>query len=75
VKKYLSDLTYGESAKIVAFDVSKIPLKLIEMGCTPGSEVVFLNVSTASCPMYLNIDNCHLAIRRDIAKYIEIELN
>ena len=44
------------------------------MGCLPGNTVTLLHVAPFSCPLYLNINDSHLAIRKDIAKEIEIEL-
>ena len=51
-----------------------IPLKLLEMGCLPGNEVEMLQMAPFRDPMYLNINGSHLAIRREIALLIEIDL-
>ena len=32
----LADLEIGDVATIESFDVEKLPMKLIEMGCLPG---------------------------------------
>ena len=36
----LSELKSGEKGKILAFENSDLELKLMEMGCIPGEEVV-----------------------------------
>ena len=74
MKKTLAQLELGQKAKIVSFETDNIPLKLLEMGCLPGNTVTLLHVAPFSCPLYLNINDSHLAIRKDIAKEIEIEL-
>ncbi|WP_010177141.1 FeoA family protein [Aquimarina agarilytica] len=74
MKTTLAELKRGQSAVITMFETDEIPLKLLEMGCLPGNEVTLLQVAPFSCPMYLNINGSHLAIRKEVAKQIEIEL-
>lgn len=74
MKKTLAELKQGETGRITTMITDEIPLKLLEMGCLPGNEVKLLQVAPFSCPLYLNINDSHLAIRKDIAKQIEIEL-
>ncbi|WP_231896357.1 FeoA family protein [Gramella sp. MAR_2010_147] len=51
-----------------------VPLKLLEMGCLPGNEVELVQTAPFHDPMYLNINGSHLAIRKETALLIEIEL-
>jgi len=44
------------------------------MGCLPGNEIELLQVAPFQDPIYLNVNGCHLAIRRETASYIEIEI-
>ena len=74
MKKTLAELKHGETGRIVALTTDEIPLKLLEMGCLPGNEVKLIQVAPFSCPLYLNINDSHLAIRKEIAKQIEIEI-
>ena len=74
MKKTLAELKQGETGRIVDMITDEIPLKLLEMGCLPGNEVKLLQTAPFSCPLYLNINDSHLAIRKEIAKQIEIEL-
>lgn len=43
------------------------------MGCIEGNEVSVVNVTTLKDPIYLNINNTFLAIRKHMAAQIEIE--
>ena len=74
MKRTLADLKRGERGIIKEFSEENIPLKLLEMGCLPGNEVEMLLMAPFRDPMYLNINGSHLAIRREIALLIEIDL-
>lgn len=43
------------------------------MGCLPGNEVQLLHVAPFRDPMYLNVNGCYLAVRKETAEEIEIE--
>jgi ferrous iron transport protein A len=68
----LSDLKRGERGVIKSFQLEMIPLKLIEMGCLPGSEVEMIHFAPFQDPMYININGTHLAIRKETAVCIEV---
>ena len=70
----LLDLNKGEKAIISDIETEKLPLKLIEMGCLPGNEVHLEQLAPLRDPMYLVIDGCHLAIRKETAQHITIDL-
>jgi len=74
LKTTIASLKRGQKAIITALITDQIPLKLLEMGCLPGSEVTLLQTAPFSCPMYLNINGSHLAIRKEVAENIEVEL-
>ena len=74
MKTTISSLKKGEKARIEAFDVEAIPLKLLEMGCLPGNVVELLQIAPFGDPLYLNINGCHLAIRLETAREIEVTL-
>lgn len=69
----LAHLKKGERGVITDVSSAHIPLKLLEMGCLPGSEVKLVQVAPFSDPMYLNINGSHLAIRKETAIHILIE--
>jgi ferrous iron transport protein A len=67
-------LKKGEKAIIKDFDIEVIPLKLLEMGCLPGSEVELLQIAPFGDPLYLDINGSHVAIRIETARQIEVVL-
>ena len=74
MRKTVAHLQKGEKAIITDISTDHIPLKLLEMGCLPGNEIELLQVAPFQDPIYLNVNGCHLAIRRETASYIEIEI-
>lgn len=70
----VTDLKRGQKARIVDISAEEIPLKLMEMGCLPGNEISLVQKTHSQAPMYLNISDTHLAIRRNTAELITIEL-
>jgi ferrous iron transport protein A len=74
MKLTVAHLLRGQRGVIKDFSVDEIPLKLLEMGCLPGNLVELVQTAPFRDPMYLNINGSHLAIRKDTALLIEIEL-
>ena len=72
--KSLDKLIPGEKGLIVEFETANLPLKLIEMGCLPGNEVEVLHLAPYDDPIYLKLDETHIAIRKDLASQIFIDL-
>ena len=68
------DLKRGQRGIIKDFSAEIIPLKLLEMGCLPGNEVELVQVAPFRDPLYLNINGSHLAIRKETAVKIQIEI-
>ena len=69
----IANLKKGEKGIITDSSSEDIPLKLLEMGCLPGNEVRLLQLAPFSDPMYLNVNDSFLAIRRETASLIIIE--
>jgi ferrous iron transport protein A len=69
----IADLKKGEKGIITDSSSEDIPLKLLEMGCLPGNEVQLLQLAPFSDPMYLNVNDSFLAIRKETAGLIIIE--
>ena len=74
MKVTVADLKRGQRGIILEFSVDAVPLKLLEMGCLPGNEVELVQMAPFRDPLYLNINGSHLAIRKETAAHIEIEL-
>jgi ferrous iron transport protein A len=70
----IASLKKGQKAIIKNFSVDVIPLKLLEMGCLPGNEVSLIQEAPFKDPLYLTVNGSHLAIRKEMASKIEIEL-
>jgi ferrous iron transport protein A len=70
----IASLKKGQKAIIGEMTSQDIPLKLLEMGCLPGNHVELIQVAPFKDPLYLNINDTFLSIRRETAKLIHIEL-
>jgi len=70
----IASLKKGQRGIIKEFSVDIVPLKLLEMGCLPGNEVALVQTAPFQDPMYLNVNGAHLAIRKETAAQIEIEI-
>jgi ferrous iron transport protein A len=70
----IASLKKGQRGIIKEFSVDIVPLKLLEMGCLPGNEVALVQTAPFQDPMYLNVNGSHLAIRKETAAQIEIEI-
>ena len=69
-------LQIGDKATITYVDLDKIPLKLLEMGCLPNNDLEIIQIAPLGDPIYLNVNNgSHLAIRKETAREIEVELH
>jgi ferrous iron transport protein A len=64
----------GQKAIITEIDVDTLPLKLLEMGCLPGNSVELLQVAPLGDPLFLDINGAHLAIRKEMAQHILVEI-
>ena len=71
----LADIKRGQTAVIADVSSIHIPLKLLEMGCLPGNSVELVQVAPFADPMYLNINGTHLAIRKETAIHILIDIS
>ena len=69
----IASLKQGQRGIIKEFSVDIVPLKLLEMGCLPGNEVHLLQLAPFSDPMYLNVNDSFLAIRKETASLIVIQ--
>lgn len=64
VNKNLSQLKHGETATISSFTDSIMSLKLLEMGCTPGSTVQLDRVAPLGDPIAISISGYLLSLRK-----------
>lgn len=75
MKTTLADIKHGQRAIITDVSSIHVPLKLLEMGCLPGNAVELIQVAPFADPMYLNINGTHLALRKETAIHILIDIS
>lgn len=69
----LSDLNRGESGVIKGFSDHVISLKLMEMGCLPGSDIKMNFAAPLGDPISYYIAGYNLTLRKSEASTIIIE--
>ena len=69
----LSDLSVNESGIIKGFDNDDLSLKLIEMGCIPGTEITIQMIAPFGDPIAINVADYCLSIRKKDAQHVLIE--
>lgn len=65
-------LKKGQLAQISDINIDEIPLKLIEMGCLPGNTIQLIQVAPMGDPLFFNINDAKVAIRKKTAQEIYI---
>ena len=66
----LSELKTGERATITSFESSELELKLMEMGCLPGEEIVIEQIAPLGDPISVRISGYSLSLRKNEANQI-----
>jgi ferrous iron transport protein A len=69
----LSELKQGDKRRIKHFHSSELELKLMEMGCLPGEEVVVEQVAPLGDPISIRISGYSLSLRINEAAQIIVE--
>lgn len=67
-------LRVGQKGVIVEEMDAHIPVKLMEIGCLPGNEIELIQIAPFNDPMYFLVDGSRIAIRREMAQYVKIDL-
>ncbi len=70
----LSQLKSGDEAQIRSLGNHPVANKLLEMGCLPGERLKVRRIAPFGDPMAIQILGYELALRRDEAEAIEVEL-
>ncbi len=70
----VADLRPGQKGVIKEFGEGEIPVKLLELGCLPGNLLELVQIAPLKDPFYINVNGSHIAIRRDIASRIILEV-
>ena len=70
----LADLKIGEKGEIVGFKDESLSLKLLEMGCLPGTEVVLTHLAPFGDPIAIRVSGSYtLSMRREEAETMLIK--
>jgi len=73
MSRSVADLKIGEKGVIQFFKDELMSLKLLEMGCLPGTEVKLSFVAPFGDPICIKVDGYHLSLRKDEAATILIK--
>ncbi len=71
----LDALKPGYKAQISGFNEDLIPIKMLEMGMLPGSEVLVKRISPLGDPMHIRVSGFDMALRKDEAAFVFIDAN
>lgn len=72
--KLLSDLKPSQSGKVIIISgEDKLKRRLYDMGITPGAEIVVHKFAPLGDPMQINLRGYSLSLRRDEARFINID--
>ena len=73
MRKSIIDLKPGESGTIKGFKDHILSLKLLEMGCLPGSRVTYNFAAPLGDPICISVADYNLSLRRSEASCITID--
>jgi Fe2+ transport system protein FeoA len=73
MNKKLSELLPGEKGLILSFNNEDLYLKLMEMGCVPGEEVLIERIAPLGDPIGVQVAGYHLSLRKEEAESIMVE--
>ncbi|MEY3416210.1 MAG: ferrous iron transport protein [Bacteroidota bacterium] len=65
--KTIASLHIGETGIVSGFTDELMSLKLLEMGCLPGSKIELDSIAPLGCPICINVSGYRLAIRLEEA--------
>jgi ferrous iron transport protein A len=71
--KTIASLKIGETGIVRGFTDELMSLKLLEMGCLPGSKIELDSIAPLGCPICINVSGYRLAIRLDEADTVLID--
>ena len=70
----VNQMKRGEKYLIKEINTEMLPIKLLELGCLPGNKVELVEIAPLGDPYYLIVNDTHLAIRKEMGQYIEVEI-
>ena len=73
MKISIDKLELGQAGIIEEISLEVIPLSLLEMGCLPGERVELIQRAPLRDPLYIKVNDSHLAIRQETAIQIFVK--
>jgi len=70
----VAHLKRGQKGIIKEFIENVLPIKLLELGCLPGNTIELVQIAPLKDPIYINVNGSHIAIRKEMALNIALEL-
>jgi ferrous iron transport protein A len=70
--KTIASLKIGERGVIVGFTDEILSLKLLEMGCLPGTQVTLTHIAPFGDPIAIKVTGYTLSLRLEEAQTIQI---
>ena len=70
----LSEVGIGKKAVIREFENDEIFLKLMEMGCIPGEEILVEQIAPLGDPISITVSGYQLSLRLNEAEKILVEI-
>jgi ferrous iron transport protein A len=70
----LSELKPGQKAIIRSFTNAETYLKLMEMGCVPGEDILLEQIAPFGDPISVKVSGYSLSLRLNEANDIEVEI-
>jgi ferrous iron transport protein A len=74
MEKKLSELAPGDHGIILKFNNNDLFLKLMEMGCLPGEEIILEQIAPLGDPISVTIAGYSLSLRLNEAENIFVEV-
>ena len=71
----LADLHVGEKGEIIGFTDEILSLKLLEMGCLPGTVIELTHLAPFGDPIAVKVSGYTLSMRREEASTIQLKKN
>lgn len=68
----LAELRPGQRGTVSGYASDAPPVRLLEMGLLPGTEVEVVRLAPLGDPMDLRVRGYHLSVRREDARLIQI---
>ena len=70
----IADLNKGDTAIIKDVSSIDIPIKLLEMGCTPGEKIEVVRRAPFGGPVAILVSSYVLSVRKEDALKIDVKL-